>query len=593
MMLHKESLYGWGVYDIPMPRSAHDIFSDRRKKNVRFLTLDRRKRNRQQSALAFVSGFLTHDIPWFQIVLTTFFSLLALLFIFFMNNLIPDFPERKTPEPIDIMIKVIEDFNNVLPIHETSSLKEEDLNKKRLPPKSEAKPKPVVRPKLVERQKVISIMKKEQPFEEKLPDIIVRSKIEREPSSATMTLASENVSIDKITQPEEINISVPADQNHRYRKDSIKPTLREIIPQQSDSMPSLILKHPIEKTVVASLKHQKKSYSRGTITRVKVAPSVKAGAFMVRSDDPPDTFSPATLPRKDYKRETSSQTVAMNSGRTDLFLTHKDSQVSTITPASRTQNTYKRKIDPGSRSSVMPSVKGDLLMFQPEISTESVSLIDRIQRSYKPSAVRPDKISNPDNISGSKAFTADVSSASDEVYLAEPVQVAKQYSASANNTIYQSRALPGPTDQSQIFMPQNDSMSQEEDFQINSHAKSSSKPLRGNPTAVNVPAQSHNFLGNVSIDEIDSSQLISLKELAVCADPEEEFYLKTKLATLLGGPAKCDSNGMLFFFKYTESGYTIQVNIYNPMGAPLKDRCSVLCLAIECIENLRKKGVTP
>jgi len=593
MMLHKESLYGWGVYDIPMPRSAHDIFSDRRKKNVRFLTLDRRKRNGQQSALAFVSGFLTHDISWFQTVLTTIFSLLALLFIFFMNNLIPDFPERKTPEPVEIMIKVIEEFDKVFPIHETSPLKEEDINKKRLPPNSEEKPKPVVRPKLVERQKLIPTMKKEQPFEEKLPDIIVRSKIEREPPRVTMTFASENASIDNIKQPEEINIFVPADQKQRYRKDSIKPTLREVVPQQSDPMSSLILKHPIEKTVVSSLKHQKKSHSRGSTTRVKVAPAVKADSFMVRSDDPPDTFSPATLPQKDYKRGTSSRTVALNSGRTALFLTHRDSPVSTITPASRTQKTYKQKIDPGSRASVAPSAKGDLLMLQPEVSTEPVSLINRTQRSYKTSAVRPDKLSNPDNISGSKAFTADVSSASDEVYLAEPVQVAKQYSASANDTIYQSRALPSSTDQSQIFVPQNDSMSQEEDFQINSHAKSSSKSPRGNPTAVNVPAQSYNFLGNVSIDEIDPSQLISLKELAVCADPEEEFYHKTKLATLLGGPAKCDSNGMLFFFKYTESGYTIQVNIYNPTGAALKDRCSVLRLAIECIENLRKKGVTP
>jgi len=98
---------------------------------------------------------------------------------------------------------------------------------------------------------------------------------------------------------------------------------------------------------------------------------------------------------------------------------------------------------------------------------------------------------------------------------------------------------------------------------------------------------------DVTLHDIDPTHLIQLKELAVCTDPEEEFRLKTKLAVLLMEPAKFESNGMLFFFKYPESGYTIRVEIYNPGGVVLKDRCSVLQLAVDCIQDQKAKGVIP
>ncbi|MBW2216920.1 MAG: hypothetical protein JRF34_06980, partial [Deltaproteobacteria bacterium] len=97
----------------------------------------------------------------------------------------------------------------------------------------------------------------------------------------------------------------------------------------------------------------------------------------------------------------------------------------------------------------------------------------------------------------------------------------------------------------------------------------------------------------ITISEIDPSQLISLRELAVCTNPEEEFRLRTKLAVLLREPTKCESNGVLLFFKYPESGYTIRVEIYNPGGVVLEDRCSVLQLAVECINDQKAKGVVP
>ena len=99
------------------------------------------------------------------------------------------------------------------------------------------------------------------------------------------------------------------------------------------------------------------------------------------------------------------------------------------------------------------------------------------------------------------------------------------------------------------------------------------------------------FSDTVTTNEIDPSHLISLKQLRLCADPEEEFNLKTKLATLLDGPAKCLVNGMILIFKYPESGYTIQVDIYNPQREFLTNRCSVLYSAIESIKLAEHEGV--
>lgn len=81
-------------------------------------------------------------------------------------------------------------------------------------------------------------------------------------------------------------------------------------------------------------------------------------------------------------------------------------------------------------------------------------------------------------------------------------------------------------------------------------------------------------------DEINSSELISLKEFRVCKDPEREFHLKTQLAVCLHGPSRIETEGVLYFFKHTESAYTIQIDIYNPRGRNFGDRCEVLELAI-------------
>lgn len=83
MMILKESLYGWGVCDIPMPRAAYDIYSDRRKRKVRLFCPDRRKPVARQSLVSDMSGILIRDVPYRQFFFAKLsFSLLFCIYLY-------------------------------------------------------------------------------------------------------------------------------------------------------------------------------------------------------------------------------------------------------------------------------------------------------------------------------------------------------------------------------------------------------------------------------------------------------------------------------------------------------------------------------
>lgn len=95
----------------------------------------------------------------------------------------------------------------------------------------------------------------------------------------------------------------------------------------------------------------------------------------------------------------------------------------------------------------------------------------------------------------------------------------------------------------------------------------------------------HNFPEKRTAGEIEPTELINLNDFNVCIDPEKEFRQKTQLAAHLDRPSRIEAEGVVFFIKYTESGYTIEIGIYNPQGRLFEDRCEVLELAINSIVN--------
>ena len=88
--------------------------------------------------------------------------------------------------------------------------------------------------------------------------------------------------------------------------------------------------------------------------------------------------------------------------------------------------------------------------------------------------------------------------------------------------------------------------------------------------------------------DVDSSHIISLRDLNICLDPEEAPELKTILATLLDGPLTFKTGGIIFSVQYPEDRYTIHLYIYNPAKKDLKDKCSALRLAIQGVREIKK-----
>jgi len=524
-MLLKESLYGWGVCDIPMPRSAHDIFADRRKKNNRHLN---HRSPEQPGILAFISGLFIHDVPWLQILLQSIMALLCIVFIFLFSKMIPVFQDNQIPQPVDIMIKVIE-----------------DIAPPKAPPVQKA-PVPLKKENLAQRTNPVIILKPESSPEEILPDVRIHRRIKPKPQKAAKNQAPKTVSFDKIAQSEAINISIPREHKDKYNIKRTNVAATENKPRQPDSITEFNpLPSEDQNVLVSSSNGFKKKYKVSKVNRDRVAPSNRAVSSLTPVDVP----------------------------------------VAVIYPAKRSQKNYT-VYAPG-QNKAMPFDRSAALLTQPNVPGETVSYANHSQKKYEIDAISRDQIATAVKISDSRPFASSLPVDSEEIALSEPDQADVRYLTKKNATVYRSPTAPHAGSQPQFLAAQKDKTLEEERLTIptiGSFAKPAPRSSKSMQRVIgsNPHRQSHDFSG--AIDELDPAYLISLKALAVCL---------TKLATLLGGPAKCESNGIHFFFKYTETGYTIKVEIYNPEGRLLQDRCAALHLAIKGVKNSKAKGVIP
>lgn len=110
--------------------------------------------------------------------------------------------------------------------------------------------------------------------------------------------------------------------------------------------------------------------------------------------------------------------------------------------------------------------------------------------------------------------------------------------------------------------------------------------LRGTLPGESSPVGDGPVSGSVSFEgaedgHYDPARMISLNQLNACIDPNAEWPLKTSLAAGLDTDGKCSIRSMIFFFKNTENGYTLQVDVFNP--EQFVDRCEALRTAIQCI----------
>lgn len=94
------------------------------------------------------------------------------------------------------------------------------------------------------------------------------------------------------------------------------------------------------------------------------------------------------------------------------------------------------------------------------------------------------------------------------------------------------------------------------------------------------------FVTGIDAGSPDPSLLVSLNQLRACVDQSEEDRLRTRLATMLETEGRCRTGNMIFFFKYPQDGWTMQVSLYNPIE--FADKCSALLAAIECINHSKQ-----
>jgi len=501
MMFLNESLYGWGVCNIPMPRSSYDIFSDRRKKNGRVSIFSKHRQSELPGILTSISGLFAHDVPWFQTVTVCVFGLLSIVFILLISKMLPEFVQKEMPEPIEIIIQTIKEPPKKIkaPVPDVPKpIIEKKVIEEITPPKSVVKVRPErEKPQYVVKKEPLPEVKPKPVPEETIPAIRIQPRIKKKAPEQKKMYVPQITSLEKMAQPEDLNVSVPADRKERYNNKERPPKENE--PEPSDRLTDFVSKDPVDPSIAVTAQVAQKNYRAEVERRDVMVPSEGSEPLLMTTRAPDEPISSAKPTQREYKDQERKQSMTVLTDTSGPILTVLDNPDPTISPVERTQKNYTATDE--ARDVKLPLDETGSLLPQPDVSATEVDTINRSQKNYE-----------ADMLDSQKPKTAE------------------------------------------------------------------SKFIS---------------FDHIIISEIDPSQLISLRELAVCADPEQEFRLRTKLAVLLQEPTRCESKGVLLFFKYPESGYTIRVEIYNPGGVVLEDRCSVLQLAVECINDQKAKGVVP
>ncbi|MEZ4599166.1 MAG: hypothetical protein R2940_05190 [Syntrophotaleaceae bacterium] len=112
------------------------------------------------------------------------------------------------------------------------------------------------------------------------------------------------------------------------------------------------------------------------------------------------------------------------------------------------------------------------------------------------------------------------------------------------------------------------------------------KTVSGGDLKQNLPASAGLPNSKIALGgagDLDPNLFVSLNQLKACIDQSREDQLRTQLATMLETKGQCRSGNMIFKFDFPETGYTIQVGIYNPTD--FSDKCAALTAAIECVHH--------
>lgn len=524
MMFSEESHYGWGVFGIKMPRAAHDIYS----------------------------RIFIDDFKWVQTLLLSFLSAMALVSMPVIKSVLPRPQEEQLSKPVEIIISVIDeqDRSYISPIKEKplSETDYDQVEQNVVAKQSAEKAQPVTVTEPDEAKRTLNVEKEGQVPKKLLPDKRRKTGIGPNLLKAPVTIAS--TTLPSQTQPErEMNtISPPTFDQSKYTSKADDRVLQR---RRSDVMPNFIpgKKKKPAVSIVHADRLRRKYKSAGS------NPEKSRTAGQIPSTD-------------DFAFNRLVETARVGMPTTDQSdhlsaLKEKASQHSMQgAPVSSDQQVSFGSLKPRENPMSKPQTQAR------SYSTRSAPLHSESQKILRGTELP----ALQEQITGLD-LTQPKRRLSNERYIFN--QTANRQSQPAQSADQEFPLQPRKRQESLLPIPPSSTKSLSKD----------SRPPKNSSTS---SARAPDFSVEFSPDEIDPSQLTSLSEFKVCTDPEKEFRLKTQLAMRLDRPTWIESSGVLFFCKYPESGYTMQVGIYNPRGRPFTDRCEVLQLALNAILNMMK-----
>lgn len=510
-MFPEETLYGWGVFGISMPRAVNIHNTDRRKMAIRIPFLSRRKSVSKPFSYSSVSRIFIYDLQWGQALFLTFLSALIITSIYVFNNPLRIKKSEQLSKPVDIVIS----FINETQVEKRSPPEEKPLPRDH---NDHVEQKVVTKPATDEPQNIMIIKsnrekqqvsreKQRSVLQEPLRDIEMKSRISHNLLEEQQTISPSI--LHKKTHPEEEKFAIaPSTLHHRnyIRKDANRFIQRT----ESNALTNFVSKNNESINSTIHAEHLRRNYE-------------------------------SVVSKPDKPRMTEQMPSS------DLFALNRKAQTAEAALPDGEKSDSRYALE--ERGSGHP-MRGAHLVTDQQIAFQSRKTDENIklqpQKQFKNFSTRSHQRHNSPKASlGATGFLT--------FQHQTPVidDVPSNKSRTDGAYVYTERKRH----QSQIPKSKNQEFS----------------------------ARPPNLSGGVNPVEIDASKLISLLEFNVCEDPEKEFFLKTQLAIHLDRPSWLVAEELMFFCKYPQSGYTIQVEIYNPNGHHFRDRCEILEYAVNAI----------
>ena len=552
MMFPEESPYGWGAYDIPMPRAVGASYPGRRKITIKIPFLLRRKVASNPWCSSGVSRIFIDDFQWGQALLLTFLSALVLTSISVFTNILRVHQDEQLSKPVDIIVSVMkeEDRRKISPIKE-KPLPQTDYDRVeqevvRKPAAEE--PQQIIITELKEERQAVNSEKQRSVTKEPLADARGKPSISRTLTKAPLTIASTMVPTETRREHEKITIPPPAFHQRKYMAKNSDTISQRTQPDVATNLVSGKKNEPTTQIVHVDRLRRKYTSAISNPAQSRTTqqvPSKEPIAFNRLSETAEIALPDTDQSTQRYALKGKHPSHPMQAGplSTDQHVSFQSRK--------QMENT---KLEP--RSQVRSFAKRSPSQHSPSQGTAKATKFPKLKQQTPDLNVTPPEGRMSD---GRYVFAENNHNSS-----LTPEGANQKFSFRA-----QKRG------ENLILVPPAQAKSFSHDHQVRQNSSTFS-------------AGAPDFSGEVLPDAIDPSKLISLREFNVCKDPEEEFSLKTQLAIRLDSPSWVEAGKVLFFCKYPESGYTMQVDIYNPHGRLFKDRCELLQLAVNGLDKAKK-----